>query len=287
MKSMMEGKNMENMQNYKNDVIIIIATHKKYQMPSDPMYLPLLVGAEDKKDSSSNDLDSRYAKDNIGDNISYLNASFCELTGLYWAWKNLDADYKGLVHYRRYFTKKRVNAKFEDILKYEDIQEDIGKIKLFLPVKQKYFIEDLYSHYAHTHYAEHLEVTRMVIQELYPDYCKQYDKVLHRTSGYMFNMTIMESQLFDEYCKWLFDILFEIKKRINNDGLSAFQGRCYGRISEIIFNVWCEHQIETGRINRSQIKELPVMYTEKIRWGKKIIAFLSAKYLGKKYEKSF
>ena len=31
-----------------NPVTIIIATHKKYQMPKDDMYLPVHVGAEGK-----------------------------------------------------------------------------------------------------------------------------------------------------------------------------------------------------------------------------------------------
>ena len=89
------------MKNY--SVKIIVATHKKYQMPIDHIYIPLHVGADGKKDAEGNDLDFGYIKDNTGDNISNLNPSFCELTGLYWAWKNLDADYIGLVHYRRHF----------------------------------------------------------------------------------------------------------------------------------------------------------------------------------------
>ena len=84
-------------------VKIVVATHKKYKMPKDEMYLPLHVGAAGKVDACGNPLDLGYQKDNTGDNISGKNASFCELTGLYWAWKNLDADYIGLAHYRRHF----------------------------------------------------------------------------------------------------------------------------------------------------------------------------------------
>lgn len=81
-------------------VKIIIATHKKYRMPEDKMYVPVHVGAEGKNDLG-------YTKDNSGENISLLNPSFCELTGLYWAWKNLDYDYLGLAHYRRHFSLKK------------------------------------------------------------------------------------------------------------------------------------------------------------------------------------
>ena len=76
---------------------IVVATHKKYRMPKDPLYLPVHVGAEGKKDAKGRPLDFGYQKDNEGDNISLKNPRYCELTGVYWAWKNLESDYIGLV----------------------------------------------------------------------------------------------------------------------------------------------------------------------------------------------
>ena len=68
-------------------------------MPNDMMYLPVQVGAE-KKESLG------YARDNEGENISKKNPNYCELTGLYWAWKNLDAEYLGLAHSQTLYSKK-------------------------------------------------------------------------------------------------------------------------------------------------------------------------------------
>ena len=96
----------------------------------------------------------------------------------------------------------------------------------------------------------------------------------------MFNMYIMEISLSDAYCSWLFDILFELEKRVGDREYSFFQGRFYGRVSEIIFNVWLMNQKE-------EIKEIPYIHMEEIDWKKKGMAFLKAKFGKKKYEGSF
>jgi hypothetical protein len=269
-----------------SSVKIIVATHKKYQMPSDSMYLPLHVGAEGKKDSNGNQLDLGYAKDNVGENISIKNPSFCELTGLYWAWKNLDTDFVGLAHYRRHFSIKR-KANFESVLTYEELKPYLGTIKVFVPNKRRYYIETLYSHYAHTHYASQLDETRKIIGEMYPSYLESYDYVVKCRSGYMFNMMILKKDMLDDYCTWLFNILFELEKRIDMPQLSPFQGRFYGRVSEIIFNVWLNQKLKIGELNRKEIKEIPYVHMEKINWRKKCIAFFKAKLFNKRYERSF
>lgn len=262
-------------------VKIIIATHKEFRMPADPMYIPLHVGASGKS------IDLGYVKDNTGENISELNNYFCELTGLYWAWKNLDANYIGLVHYRRHFALKKHKDSWESILTYKQLNPYLGKIKVFTPSKRKYYIESLYDHYAHTHYSAQLDETRNVILKKYPEYIESFDRVLKRTYGYMFNMMIMEKNLLNEYCSWLFDILFEVGKNIDTLKLSKYQRRYYGRISEIFFNVWLDKKIVFSELDQSELLEIPYIHMERINWWKKGTAFLKAKFLGIKYEGSF
>lgn len=261
-------------------VKIIIATHKKYRMPEDKMYVPVHVGAEGKNDLG-------YTKDNNGENISLLNPSFCELTGLYWAWKNLDYDYLGLAHYRRHFSLKKRKDKWRSVLTYNELKSYLDKVRVFVPKKRKYYIETLYSHYDHTHYSEQLDTTREIIERMYPEYIKSYDKIMKQRYGYMFNMMIMSKDLMDDYCAWLFNILFELKKQLNMPELSNFQGRFYGRVSEIIFNVWLDYQLQSGKIKQSEVMELSCIHMEDINWFKKGTAFLKAKFFGKRYEGSF
>lgn len=260
------------------DIKIIVATHKKYQMPTEKMYIPLQVGREGKESLG-------YQEDNTGENISEKNPYFCELTGLYWAWKNLDAEYIGLVHYRRYFTSvkrvpKKEEEKFKYILSENDAQKILENVDIILPKKREYYIENLYSHYEHTMYIEPLDETRKIIEEKYPEYLGEFDKLHKRTSAHMFNMFIMKKEILNDYCTWLFDILFELEKRIDVTKYDAFHARFFGRVSELLLDVW---------INKNGLKyeEVKVMDMQKVNWLKKGTSFLKAKFTGKKYEKSF
>lgn len=176
---------------------------------------------------------------------------------------------------------------FENVLTKKELEPYLGTIKVFTPSKRRYFIETLYSHYKHTHYASQLDETKKIISEKYPKYIKSYDKVVKQTYGYMFNMMIMDKYLMSDYCSWLFDILFELQKEVDMTELSAFQGRFYGRISEIIFNVWLDQKLDSGELKINEVKEIPYIHMEHINWCKKGTAFLKAKFFGKRYEGSF
>ncbi len=267
----------EFVQNDNKIVKIIIAAHKKYDVPfGNEMYLPVHVGAEGKDDIG-------FQKDNEGNNISLKNPYFCELTGIYWAWKNLQTDYVGLVHYRRYFKGNfpfKVNGKTKKILSKNQVLEIFKTTDVILPKKRNYYIETLYSHYEHTMYVEPLDVTGEIIKEKYPEYQKEFEKLKVRKSAHMFNMFIMKKEILDAYCKWLFDILFELEKRIDNSKYNSFHARFYGRVSELLLDIWLN-------TNKIKFKEVKVISTEKVNWIKKGYSFLKAKFTKEKYDKSF
>lgn len=261
-------------------VVIAVATHKAYQMPGDPVYLPVQVGA-----SLHPDIDLGYQKDNDGDNISQKNDYYSELTALWWVWKNTNADYKGLVHYRRHFAspdpaKRRSKDRFERIATGEEILNAIKGVDVLLPSKRRYYIESVYSHYDHTFDGAQLDCCREVLAELDPEYVPAWDKLMASTSAYICNMFVMSSDLLDAYCSWLFPLLEVIETRLDTKDMDDFQRRWPGRVAERMFNAW---------IIKNEIKyaELPMLSTEPVDWPKKAGGFLAAKFFGKKYEKSF
>ncbi|MDO5410624.1 MAG: DUF4422 domain-containing protein [Lachnospiraceae bacterium] len=256
------------------NIKIIVASHKPYKMPDDVCYLPLHVGKAGKEPIG-------YRGDDTGENISEKNPNYCELTGLYWAWKNLDADYLGLVHYRRHFSAKPfllrlLKGKQNCILNDKEVRRILSGTDIILPVKRHYWIETLYSHYCHTHYPRPLDETRKILEEDYSEMLPVFDQVMKRKSAHMFNMYIMKRELSDAYCEFLFDVLQKLENRIDISGYDAFQARVYGRISELLLDVWISYKGYSYR-------ELPLMHMEKINWFAKGWKFLYSKLAHRYY----
>ena len=246
------------------DIKIIIATHKAYWMPTDPMYLPLSVGQAAREASD-------YQGDDEGDNISLKNPQFCELTGLYWAWKNLKADYVGIAHYRRHFANSRKTGDRKSrIISHSEMERAFDGVDAVLPKKRDYFIETNYSQYAHAHNVHDLDTAREIIAQRCPQYLPAFDRSMKRTAGHRFNMFVMKYDCFCGYCQWLFDILFELENRIDVSGYDTYNARVFGFIGERLLDTWLETQ-------QIRYREVPVVNLESQNWLKKGTAFLLRK----------
>lgn len=129
-------------------------------------------------------------------------------------------------------------------------------------------------------YIEPLDETKKIIEKKYPDYLIEFEKLHTRKKAHMFNMFIMKKEILNQYCTWLFDILFELEKKVDSSKYDNFHSRFYGRISELLLDVW----INTNKIKYEEVK---VIDMQNVNWWKKGFSFLKAKFTGKKYEKSF
>ena len=249
---------------------IYIAMHKPYRVPEDGLHIPLQVGA-------ANHAPFCAITDATGDNISEKNPSFCELTGLYWLWKNADADSVGMVHYRRYFAQgfwKR--DPWQRVLTPARLSKLMQTTDVILPKQRHYYIETNLSHYAHAHNPQDMQITRECIGELFPAYVAAFDRVMRKTHGHRFNMLIMKKPVLDRYCAWLFPILFLLEQRLDTAAYNAYNRRVYGFIGERLLDVWLAQE-------GIRYTELPVVSMEAVHWGRKIWGFLKRKARPRSY----
>jgi len=253
------------------DIRVLVATHKKTRMPTRGCYLPIQVGAAYGGDFCD-------VKDNTGDHISDKNTSFCEMTALYWGWKNLQADAIGLCHYRRYFTRRAIGYVWKILVTEPEVERYLQQVPVILPRKRNYWVETNYSQYIHAHHIQDLTLTRQILQQKYPDYLEPYDRVMKKTTGYRFNMFIMQKPVLEAYCSWLFDILFTLESQLDTTGYSDYDRRVFGFVAERLLDVWIEK-------NKIAYIELPVRSTENQHWCKKIAAFLLRKITYNKAQK--
>lgn len=173
--------------------------------------------------------------DNAGDNIAEKNANYCELTALYWIWKNVkDEDRVGLEHYRRFFCEKNLFA--SKPLSEKRIAEILTEYDVVLP-KRNRAVPSIYGNYAKKHFKSDMDVCLDIIRQM-PDYKNAVDPAMAQKSETVCNMFVMSKKLADEYCEWLFSVLFQAEKIMDISDYDDYERRVFGFLSERLFNVW-------------------------------------------------
>lgn len=188
-------------------------------------------------------------KDHEGDNISEKNGDYSELTGLYWVWKNYlhtckDYDYYGLVHYRRL-----LDLSEDDILRLKD-----NDIDVVLPYPMPYS-PNIEAH--HKRYLTDSEWTSVlnVLQELCPEYAKAFEDILGQEYLYNYNIILAKQKVLDEYCAWLFPILFRIEEMNNPEG-KKIPNRYIGYVGENLETLYFMYHKHNLRIAHTGVKFL-------------------------------
>lgn len=231
-----------------SNIKIFVCAHKEVPLPQHPYFLPIQAGA------ALHDHINGFQPDDEGDNISIKNPHFCELTCHYWAWKNLkNVDIVGLNHYRRYFdfTKKwhqfSADKHFiatEDFLKldykFPDLERILSNYDIILPVARHWRVSNT-QQYGDYHIAKDWEMLRQIIKERHPQYIPAFEKTMDQSNKSVgYNMFVTHWKNFDAYSEWLFDILFEVERRVPPID-DPIQSRIYGYMSERLINVYCNY----------------------------------------------
>lgn len=223
------------------------------------VFVPVNCGATYLDESRS------IAGDNTGENISARRNSFCELTVQYWAWKNVKADYYGICHYRRYFSfadeahrednytnvlASFIDGKSRERYCLDDIEQirkvvsgnDILATTAFDVSKVGY--KNIENQYVQQEYLEagDMEILRSAMNKLHPEYVATLENTLHSKQFYPCNMFIMKREVFEEYCAWLFSVLFEVERHLDMSEANSDRLRAIGHIGERLLTVFINHK---------------------------------------------
>ena len=248
----------------RSDIKILVSTHKDAHVLHNPLLYSIQVGS-----SLAEKRLPTIFHDDEGDNISERNRSYCELTAQYWAWKNLEADYYGFFHYRRYmiFSKayllhngKKTVRKWKPYVEQADIRDDLSCYKLdetsmrkviensdVVTVLSEHMDVTVYEQFCQYHNKKMMDLALDVLYEVHPEFQKVAEKYLQSKYIYFLNMYIMKKDIFYSYSEWLFPVLEEFEKRVDFSELNENEMRITGYVAERLFGIyytWLKQQTD-------------------------------------------
>lgn len=205
--------------NKKANITIFMAKHHndrklKSNFVCPEWIVPIQVGA-DQTDIKISDI-----RDNIGDNISFKNCNYSELTASYWISKHGQSDYLGLYHYRRV-----LNVDEDDL--YRIVENDIDVV-LPYPILLYPNIE---THHKRCIKDDDWSVALKALEDVDPRYAQALPEIYKRQSFYHFNMLIAKKEVFRNYVEWMYKVTSRIEKISNPKGCDRAD-RYIGYIAE-------------------------------------------------------
>lgn len=259
----------------KEPSIKIFVTYKeKHEILKSDIFIPMQTGR-----AISTDVFDNMIGDDTGDNISSLNDYFCELSSIYWVWKNYDKignpDYVGFMHYRRHLsfnTTEFFNECIYGLVHHTNIDDNYLKKycltddkileivkKNDMIVANKYDVRrinfnNVYEHYKLSSSKLHIEDYDKMLEILgkkYPSFISDAEYYNSNPYGYFTNIFVMKKNLFVDFCKWYFDILFDFYEYIKEKKYTQQEIRLY--VSEWLFGIYMVHMY---RQKKYSIQEL-------------------------------
>ena len=271
-----KSNNTEAFQNYdKQNIRIFVTAHKNVDRFDSDIMQPVQVGPKNERFPWA-------FHDDEGENIADLNPRYCELTTQYWAWKNINADYYGFCHYRRYFdfseTVHEENAFGEIMDDYIDAKAakeyGLDDNNIAHVVKQYDVIttpfgdlDEIINKYGSPRalweaapllHDDDLKRCYQILCAMYPDYRKDAQDFFNGNKACFCNMFIMKKEIFFDYCEWMFPILEEFDRNTDYSTYSKEALRTPGHLSERLLNIYLMHHKRIG--SNWKFKELQCVH---------------------------
>ncbi|MCK0168323.1 DUF4422 domain-containing protein [Jannaschia sp. S6380] len=193
--------------------------------------------------------------DDTGDNISARNPAYCELTALYWAWKNDRTSARiGLMHYRRMLDMAGTaeGAQAELFVPRFDARDWAARTSdwlaehgddwdVILP-RRHTMGRTVETNYRRGHAPADFDRLRAVIAEFHPAHLDAFEAEAAHRRIYLGNIFLMRRDIFDGYCEWLFDILERVAVTdLQRTHYSPTQARYLGFLAERLLGVYMRY----------------------------------------------
>lgn len=245
------------------NIKIIVATHKIFDNSILPKCYQVIKVGNGVSDEEAKIYG--YETDNSGENISFQNPWYCELTAHYWAWKNLKCDICGLVHYRRYFMSNKFSAKNfkDDILSENRIKKILQRYKVIVPYFAPKPNDTMTLHKGIDKEKDNRDwiIFQDIITKYYPEILPSFNKIVYGSVVWGLNMIITSKVIFDEYSSFLFDVLDRWDHELEKRGITR-RPRVDGYYSESLMCIWIMAKFSECEIYRADVRNLEQENTE-------------------------
>ena len=199
---------------------VYMATHVAFSKLPYNYIIPIFLGTSTEKNSYPG------VTDYTGTNIADKNHLYSELTALYWIWKNTDDDFVGLCHYRRFF----------DVTESE-IHTTLSENKVILP-RVQLLRWPVGQQFIRVHSEIIWNQALDILYQKYPEYISHGKRIFSDNRLYRYNMFIARREFVDNYCSFVFDILFELEQVLGSLPLDIYQQRYAGFVSERLLTLY-------------------------------------------------
>ena len=215
-----------------NDFVLYEVVNDKDKLLSyHPDLFPFEVSIQ--AGASLSDVSIAEMKDNTGINISEKNRMYCEMSAVYWIWKNTDHDWIGVEHYRRHL-----------LVKPEMLKNDVDAI---MPLPYICYPHEMAQFLRFT--TENvLNALLKALKELHPDEYEEYHEILYGKYQYTYNLVCARRCVFDNYCKWFFEITEYMERTMGNEVPELLETRAFSYVAEVLTNLYFMYHQKDLRI---------------------------------------
>ena len=166
--------------------------------------------------------DAPMLTDNTGDHISEKNRMYCEMSAVYWIWKNTDHEWTGIEHYRRHL-----------LVKQEMLRDDIDAI---MPLPYICYPNEMAQFQRFTT-EDVLGALLRALKDLHPDRYEEYYSILYGKYQYTYNLVCARRSVFDDYCRWFFKITGHMEM-MSDKVPELRETRALSYVAEVLTNLY-------------------------------------------------